>query len=92
MARLGGREPEAFHSIARRAVGARPDLRRSAPRTLAALAGFAKMLLTRPPNLDRIAADRDFVLAAAPRFSQDDPAWVQSHAPQPIPDKPREVA
>ncbi|MGD1888253.1 MAG: NmrA family NAD(P)-binding protein [Cohaesibacteraceae bacterium] len=80
---LGGKDPEDFFSIARRAVVQRPDLLRSPLQTAAALGGFAKMLLTSPPELARIAADRDFVSISAPRFSQDDPSWNQSHAPRP---------
>lgn len=91
VARIGGREPESFLSIAKRAVATKPELRRSTTRSIAALAGFAKILITRPPDLERVAADRDFVPAASPRFSQDDPDWLRTHTvAQSI--KPKEVA
>lgn len=76
---VGGREPEEFESIVQRYVSARPDLSRSFGRTLGALAGFAKLLAARPPNLARIEAQRDFVQLTKPVFSQDDLAWRTSH-------------
>ncbi|SDY79600.1 Uncharacterized conserved protein YbjT, contains NAD(P)-binding and DUF2867 domains [Jannaschia faecimaris] len=83
VAEIGGQAPEDFTSIVRRTIAARSDLGRSAARTLGALGGFAKMLLTRPPNLALIEANRDFVQIAAPRFTQDDVAWTQTHAANP---------
>ncbi len=91
VARIGGRAPESFVTIAKRAVATQPELRRSAARSAAALAGVARMLITRPPNLERVATQRDFVPAASPRFSQNDPDWLATHtATQTI--NPREVA
>ncbi|MEL6322675.1 MAG: NmrA family NAD(P)-binding protein [Pseudomonadota bacterium] len=80
VASIGGCEPEGFLSIARRTVAMRRDLQRSAWRSGRAVADFARMLLTRPPNLAKVAEDRDFVPASAPRFSQDDPDWRRSHS------------
>ena len=76
---VGGRAAEPFESILRRTFAARPDLSASITRSLGALAGFAKVGLTRSPGLARIAADRDFVQLRAPRFSQDDADWRRSH-------------
>ncbi|MES0862779.1 NmrA family NAD(P)-binding protein [Ruegeria sp. SCPT10] len=80
VARLGGQEPESFLTIAKRTVAARPDLIRSTSRTIAAMGGFVRMLLTQPPDLDQLANDRDFVPIAIPKFSQDDAAWRRTHA------------
>ncbi|MEM9393747.1 MAG: NmrA family NAD(P)-binding protein [Pseudomonadota bacterium] len=80
VARVGGREPRDFLSVAREAVTSRPDLQRSAWRSAAAVAGFVRMLLVLPPNLTKVAKERDFVPAASPRFSQDDPDWLSSHS------------
>lgn len=91
VATVGGRDPESFDSIAQRTVAARPDLQRRLSRSALALAGFMKMLLTRPPNPSRIAADRDFVPAARPTFSLDDPSWLRTHS-DPKHTVPREVA
>lgn len=79
VALVGGREPESFESIVRRAVAERPGLQPSFWRTLGALGGFLKILVTRPPDTARIEEAKDFVRLADPLFSQDDAAWQASH-------------
>ncbi|MEM7061122.1 MAG: NmrA family NAD(P)-binding protein [Pseudomonadota bacterium] len=74
-----GRQSEDFESIVRRYVAARPDLRPSVGGTLGAMAGFAKMLLTRPPNPVRVAEARGHVKIAKPRFVQDSAEWRAAH-------------
>ncbi|MBW4706597.1 NmrA family NAD(P)-binding protein [Roseobacter sp. YSTF-M11] len=91
VATIGGQAPELFEAIVRRTVAARPDLARSGLRSLTALGVFAKMLVTRPPDLERMAADRDFVQLKTPRLCQDDPSWRKSHSPDPE-NTPREAA
>ncbi len=78
---VGEREPETFESIVRRTVAGRPDLRRSLGHTVKAMGGFLKILATRPFDLERAQAQRDYVRLAAPAFSQDDAAWRNSHRP-----------
>ncbi len=77
--RVGEREPETFESIVRRSVAGRPDLGRSFGRTAKAMGGFLKILTTRPFDLDRAQAQRDYFRLAAPTFSQDDADWRNSH-------------
>ncbi|WP_299829460.1 NmrA family NAD(P)-binding protein [uncultured Roseobacter sp.] len=77
--RIGGRVPEPFVSIVKRRVAARSDLRRSFPRRLGAMAGFARMLLTPALVPKEIEAQRDYVRLAAPAFSQDDAEWGTTH-------------
>lgn len=81
---VGGREPEGFESIVRRTVSSRQNLSRSLGRSLGALAGFMKILATRPPNLAQIQLQRDFVQLSKPVFSRDDAAWCASHQTQNI--------
>ncbi len=76
---VGGREPEGFESIVRRTVAARPDLNRSFGRGLAAMAGFLKILATRPLDLEKVQRDRDYVRPENPAFSQDDADWRRTH-------------
>lgn len=80
---VGGRLPETFESIVERTVAARPNLRRSIPRTLGAVRNFAKMLLTRPLDLSTVQANRDYVRLREPHFSQDTPEWMRTHATEP---------
>ncbi len=78
---VGGRQPKDFETIVREAVAQRPDLRPSFARRLQAMAGFIKLLATKPPSLSAIEADKDFVQLNNPAFSQDDPAWCDTHQP-----------
>lgn len=78
---VGGRQPKDFETIVREAVAQRPDLRPSFARRLQAMAGFIKLLATKPPSLSAIEADKDFVQLDNPAFSQDDPAWCDTHQP-----------
>ncbi|MEP4767262.1 MAG: NmrA family NAD(P)-binding protein [Roseibium sp.] len=78
VAMVGGRTPETFESIVRRAVEARSDLRTNLPKRLGAMAGFAKMLLTPSIDVRQIQVARDYVQLAEPRFSQDDADWFKA--------------
>jgi uncharacterized protein YbjT (DUF2867 family) len=80
---IGGRPAEAFESIVRRTVAARPDLGASLARRLRAMGDFARILLTRPLDLSRVQSDRDYVRLQNPSFSQDTPEWLKTHAPRP---------
>lgn len=85
VAMVGGRTPETFESIVRRAVEARSDLRTNLPKRLGAMASFAKMLLTPSLDVQQIQTARDYVQLAEPRFSQDDADWLKastSNSPQ----------
>lgn len=78
---VGEREPEAFESIVRRNIAGRPDLERNLGRTAKAMGGFLKILATRPFDLERAQAQRDYVRLTAPKFSQDDVSWREGHKP-----------
>ena len=80
---VGGRQPQDFETVVREAVAQRSDLQPSLMRRLAAIAGFLKLLATRPPNTTAIEAGKDFVRLANPAFSQDDPDWCATHQPNP---------
>ncbi|MEO0913891.1 MAG: NmrA family NAD(P)-binding protein, partial [Pseudomonadota bacterium] len=58
---VGGRKPEAFEDIVRRYAHAEPGLRPSFGRRLAAMVGFAKILVTPALDLKKVQADRGFV-------------------------------
>ena len=77
--RLTGQAPERFQSIAQRHVAQHPELKRTFGRRLGAMGGFLKMLLTVPPNPERVVRDLNLVEAATPRFCQDDAEWRSSH-------------
>ena len=81
VARIGGRPPQSFEDIVRNRFVARPDLARNAGRTLRAMAGFAKIIATRPFDLRSAEDARDYVRLADPTFSQEDPRWSATHAP-----------
>lgn len=78
--RIGGREPETLENIVRRRVSKRPDLERSIARRIGAIGGFLKILATRPFDLDRAQAQRDYILFPSPTFSQDDAEWRRNHS------------
>jgi uncharacterized protein YbjT (DUF2867 family) len=79
---VGGKTPEPLTDLVRRAVSADSRLERSFGRTLKAMAGFAKILLTRAPDTDAIEAAKDYVRIAPPVLCQDDPAWRETHDPK----------
>ncbi|WP_297767512.1 NmrA family NAD(P)-binding protein [uncultured Roseovarius sp.] len=81
VAHVGGRAPEPFERMVRRTVAARPKLVRSPLRSLGAMGGFLKILATRPFDLMKAEEARDYVRPPNPAFSQDDPAWLDSHRP-----------
>ena len=76
---VAGREPEPFESIVRRRVAEQPALQSSLSASIGAIGGFLKILATRPFNLDRAQAQRDYVRLSSPTFCQDDAAWLASH-------------
>ncbi|WP_370402454.1 NmrA family NAD(P)-binding protein [Sulfitobacter sp. JB4-11] len=79
VARIGASEPLGFEDIVRGTLAARPDLGRSAGRSLRAMAGFAKILATSPFDLRRAEEARDYPRLGDPTFSQDDPRWSATH-------------
>jgi len=83
VATVGGREPEAFESIVRRYVAARPSLQSNVVRSLGAALGFMKTLATPSLDLEKVERDRDFVRTSHPRFSQESAEWARTHVPQP---------
>jgi uncharacterized protein YbjT (DUF2867 family) len=80
---VGGRAPETFESVVRRTIAARPDLLASLPRKLRAVRDFAKILLTKPLDPNKVQVERDYVRLREPRFCQDTPAWLETHSPRP---------
>ena len=77
--RVGGRQPETFESVLRRKVAEQPALQQSLKSSIRTLGGFLKILATRPFDLDRAQAQRDYVRLSSPIFCQDDPGWRDSH-------------
>ncbi|MEP1574260.1 NmrA family NAD(P)-binding protein [Roseibium album] len=80
--RVGGRVPEEFESIVRRLVATRPELQASRAASVRTLVGFLKIVLTPALDLERVQSARDYVRIANPRFSQQTPDWVATHAGQ----------
>ncbi|MCR9238949.1 MAG: NmrA family NAD(P)-binding protein [Alphaproteobacteria bacterium] len=80
--KTGGRVPEDFESILRRAVSKRADLKPGFIRTLKAVTGFLKILITSAPNPSAIEASKDFVQLATPEFCQESQFWQHSHRPE----------
>ncbi len=78
---VGGRDPEPFERIVARTVAERPELLTNRRKQLSAVGAFARILMTRPPRLERVVTDRDYVQLAQPVFSQDDASWRSSHYP-----------
>ena len=78
---VGERAPEAFDSIVKRTVAARPDLQRSPGRWIGAMASFARILMTPSLDLNKVQKDRDYVLLNTPTFSQDNGEWQDTHKP-----------
>lgn len=82
VSRVGGREPEPFDSVVKRAVAGRQDLSKSMARSAQALAGFLKILVTRPFDLDRAQSLRDYVRLDHLTFSQEDEEWISTRRAQ----------
>lgn len=82
--RVGGQAAESFESIVRRYVAGRPELRPSLFGRMAAMMGFARIIVTPALNLARVQSDRDYVEIREPRFSQDDAEWSRTHEPVPL--------
>jgi len=76
---VGGKNPDTFESIVHRRIAHDPTLSRSFGRSAKAMAGFLKILATRPFDLERTQADRDYVRLADPTFCRDDGTWLASH-------------
>ena len=76
---VGGQKAEAFESIVRRHVADDPGFKATPARSLGAMVGFLKTLLTPALDLQKIQRDRDFARLARPAFSQDDPEWLATH-------------
>ncbi len=87
---LTGRPAEDFETLARRLIVNDPDGSPSLGGKLRALSGFAKMLMTRAPDLEEFERDRDHVLLEKPAFAKDHPTWRQNHDPDSgyLPDRP----
>jgi uncharacterized protein YbjT (DUF2867 family) len=79
---VGGRMPESLESIARRYVADRPDLKPSFTGKLKSLGSFLKILVTRAPDLNAIAAQKDYVMVKDPTFCLDDAEWRETHEPK----------
>lgn len=77
---VGGTAPEDFETIVRRSVVGRPGLTRSTARTIGAMAGFMKILLTRPFDLKTAEEARDYPRIAEPDYAQDDAVWRDTHS------------
>lgn len=89
---VGGRAPESFESIVRRAVAARDDLSPSVSKRIGALLGFLKIVLTPALNLERVQLDRDLVRISDPKFCQSSHDWMKTHKTDDHPKSPVLVA
>lgn len=79
--RVGGREPESFEALTRRAVSERPGAVPSFRRRLKALADFMKILITTAPKPDEIEKNLNHVLLKSPILCQDSAEWREHHVP-----------
>ena len=77
---VGGRIPESFESIVRRAVLDRPDLRTNLAKQMGAMMKFLKIVITPALDLRKVQADRDYVQIIDAKFSQDSAEWREAHA------------
>ncbi|MCP4384602.1 MAG: NmrA family NAD(P)-binding protein [Hyphomicrobiales bacterium] len=78
---VGGRPPERFEDIVRRAVASRPETRPSLARGMKALGSFLKILATRAPDTAAIEAEKDYVQLGRPLYVGDDSEWRRDHEP-----------
>jgi len=79
---VGGRTPESMESIVRRYIADRPNLKPSSTGKLKSIGSFLKILVTRAPDMNAVAADRDFVMVKDSTFCQDDAEWRETHEPK----------
>ena len=77
---ITGRPAENLESIARRYVNNLELIVHgySAGTKLGAIAGMAKMMLTRVPDFDRWEAERGHPMLSKPRYAIDNPEWTAS--------------
>ena len=80
--RIGGREPEAFESIARRAIATSPDAVRTFGNKLKALSFFARLMMTRVPDLAAYRKEQNHPEIDNPVFSSKSDEWLAEHEGQ----------
>ncbi len=90
--RVGGRAPEPLETVIRETFERRPDLTGSRRRSLGALAGFLKILATRPFDLKAAEGVRDYPQLTNATFVKDDLSWSETHKAQRSPIYPLRTA
>ena len=78
--RVGGSAPEDFETITRRYVAANPMTRPSLPNKLRAIAEFARIVLTRTPNISAYERRQNHPLLKDPKYGLDYEPWRRTHA------------
>ena len=78
--RVGGSSPEDFETITRRYVAANPMTRPSLPNKLRAIAEFARIVLTRTPNISAYERRQNHPLLKDPKYGLDYEPWRRTHA------------
>lgn len=78
---VGGREPEAFETIARRIVANRPEAVRTVTSRIRAMRNFLSILLASKPDVGALERKRDHVLLHAPKYASDSEDWRAHHDP-----------
>jgi uncharacterized protein YbjT (DUF2867 family) len=78
VARVTGRPPESFESVARR-LAALPANRRSPSRTLREFARFMAVPFARAPNRGRYLRGLQIVAPAAPQYTGESAVWRREH-------------
>ncbi len=90
--RVGGRDPESFEALTRRAVSERPEVVPSFRGKLKAIADFMKILITTAPKPDDIEKHLNHVLLETPVLCQDSAEWREQHVPPRSESNTRKVA
>jgi hypothetical protein len=78
VARVTGRPPESFESVARR-LAAPAAYRRSPSRTLRELARFLTLPFARAPNTRRYLRGLRIIAPAAPQYTGESAVWRREH-------------
>jgi len=82
---VGGRAAEDFESIARRYAASRPEARRGPAGTARALWNLARILVTRPLDLDRVESVQGHPRITASELAGDSAIWRATHTAAPSP-------
>ena len=79
---VGGAAPESFETIVRRYLRGSPHARRTLGSGTRALGGILRAVLTRGPDLDRIAARLELPRLPGATLAADSLRWKSTHVPE----------